>query len=554
MAQKPMNQELLNIDPLILKSDMTKTMKEVTSLAIFQSSKNEFDPNGLFSVPIFGAIGHEDRLNIPAYIDLKIPILHPLVFRTILTLKSAYKDIVEGKVKVKFDNQLGDFVIDPDGQTGYSYFINNIERIKWNNFSESDQRDYRIQFVKKFANKENMFDKWLVIPAGYRDYTIDEKGQPSEDGINNLYRKLLATAQMLKNTRLIDNGSNVLDSVKLKIQKITVEIYEYIEKLLDGKGKFIQHRWASRNIAYGTRNVITSVPTPITDLDSPNKITANHTIVGITQYIKGLGPLAMNKVHVNFINRIMSANVDQAYLIDPKTMQTKLVNVPAKEREAWLSLEGLNSIFNKLLNDHVKMEPIVISGYYPCVIAERGKDVYVIFDTANLPDGVTLKDLRPITYMEMAYIAVCDTLNKYIGLLTRYPVLGLGSIYPTRLYVRTTINGRKVKIHINNETYVVNEYPVLGLKTHRAFSAHYSHLGRLDADHDGDTVSLNILYTEESLNELNKMLNDKKFYITTEGKITYSAGTTVTNLVLKHLTTPPLDPDVKTDFSKVKLD
>ena len=188
------------------------------------------------------------------------------------------------------------------------------------------------------------------------------------------------------------------------------------------------------------------------------------------------------------------------------------------------------------------------------MIADKGDEIFVIFDTGNLPEGITLKDLRPITYMEMAYIAVCDTLNKYIGLLTRYPVLGLGSIYPTRLYVRTTINGRKVKIHINNETYVVNEYPVLGLKTHRAFSAHYSHLGRLDADHDGDTVSLNILYTEESLNELNKMLNDKKFYITTEGKITYSAGTTVTNLVLKHLTTPPLDPDVKTDFSKVKLD
>ena len=56
MAQKPMNQELLNIDPLILKSDMTKTMKEVTSLAIFQSSKSEFDPNGLFSVPIISAV------------------------------------------------------------------------------------------------------------------------------------------------------------------------------------------------------------------------------------------------------------------------------------------------------------------------------------------------------------------------------------------------------------------------------------------------------------------------------------------------------------------
>ena len=554
MAQKPMNQELLNIDPLILKSDMTKTMKEVTSLAIFQSSKNEFDPNGLFSVPIFGAIGHEDRLNIPAYIDLKIPILHPLVFRTILTLKSAYKDIVEGKVKVKFDNQLGDFVIDPDGQTGYSYFINNIERIKWNNFSESDQRDYRIQFVKKFANKENMFDKWLVIPAGYRDYTIDEKGQPSEDGINNLYRKLLATAQMLKNTRLIDNGSNVLDSVKLKIQKITVEIYEYIEKLLDGKGKFIQHRWASRNIAYGTRNVITSVPTPITDLDSPNKITANHTIVGITQYIKGLGPLAMNKVHVNFINRIMSANVDQAYLIDPKTMQTKLVNVPAKEREAWLSLEGLNSIFNKLLNDHVKMEPIVISGYYPCVIAEKGKDVYVIFDTANLPDGVTLKDLRPITYMEMVYISVLDIIDKYLAFITRYPITGLGSIYPSRLYVKTTTVGREMTVHLGSRVIKAPEYPKMGYRAFNSFNPHYTHLARLDADFDGDVMSLNILLTDESTAELDNMLKDKKYYLTPGGTLTYSAATDIPELVMKHMTAEPLDPKIKTDIRSVKID
>ena len=44
--------------------------------------------------------------------------------------RNAEKLIEEGKVKVKFDNQLGDFVIDPDGQTGYSYFINNIEKIK----------------------------------------------------------------------------------------------------------------------------------------------------------------------------------------------------------------------------------------------------------------------------------------------------------------------------------------------------------------------------------------------------------------------------------------
>ena len=554
MPQKPMNQKLFNLDLLILDDQMAKQMKEVKSLAIFQSSKKEFDPEGLFSVQIFGPIGHEQRSQMPAYIDLKIPILHPLVFRTLISLKAAYLDILEGKTLVKFDSNLGDFVTDPKGETGYTYFMKYLEKIKWENASDSTQREFRIELIKKYGNKASMFSKWLVIPAGLRDYTIDDKGQPSEDGINNLYRKLLATAQMLKNTRLVDDGSNILDNIKLKIQKITVEIYEYIEKLMDGKGKFIQHRWANRSIAYGTRNVITSVPSPVTDLSDPNRPTANHTIIGIGQYIKGIGPIAMNKIHTKFINKIMTADIDQAYLIDPKTLQTKLVRVSPKERESWLSLEGLSDTLDKLLYDEIITSEIHIADCYPCMIADKGDEIFVIFDTGNLPEGITLKDLRPITYMEMAYIAVCDTLNKYIGLLTRYPVLGLGSIYPTRLYVRTTINGRKVKIHINNETYVVNEYPVLGLKAHRAFSAHYSHLGRLDADHDGDTVSLNILYTEESLNELNKMLNDKKFYITTEGKITYSAGTTVTNLVLKHLTTPPLDPDVKTDFSKVKLD
>ena len=44
MPQKPMNQKLFNLDLLILDDQMAKQMKEVKSLAIFQSSKKEFDP------------------------------------------------------------------------------------------------------------------------------------------------------------------------------------------------------------------------------------------------------------------------------------------------------------------------------------------------------------------------------------------------------------------------------------------------------------------------------------------------------------------------------
>jgi hypothetical protein len=60
-------------------------------------------------------------------------------------------------------------------------------------------------------------------------------------------------------------------------------------------------------------------------------------------------------------------------------------------------------------------------------------------------------------------------------------------------------------------------------------------LQRLDADFDGDKVSLNVLYTEESIAEINKLLNSKEFYITPTGEITFSIKTDTLELVMLHL-------------------
>ena len=50
-----------------------------------------------------------------------------------------------------------------------------------------------------------------------------------------------------------------------------------------------------------------------------------------------------------------------------------------------------------------------------------------------------------------------------------------------------------------------------------------------------DTVSFNSVVTKESVREIDNLLASKSFYITPDGKLTYSAETDTLNYVLKHL-------------------
>ena len=210
MGQQPLNKELFNIDLLLLNKDNLQNMREVSVLDIFSPNSQVFHPDGLFSLETFGQIGSPIRQEMPGYIDLKIPILHPLVYRTILNLKSSYKDIMEGVLKVKFNKSTKDFEVDENGETGYSFFIKHLDELSFTNNSASEQRNFRVKFVKKYGNTASMFTKWLVMPAGLRDYTVDASGQPKEDEINTLYRKLLSTTTLLKNTKILEQEDQIL--------------------------------------------------------------------------------------------------------------------------------------------------------------------------------------------------------------------------------------------------------------------------------------------------------------------------------------------------------
>ena len=528
--------ELFNIEPLVLTKDNTKLMREVKSPLIFETSSRVFKTDGLFSTEIFGPIGSTQRNETYGYIDLGVPVMHPFIYENLLTLSSKYEEIVSGKKYAKFNTQLGDFELTTDGSgdTGYHFFITNAHKIKFVD-NNSDQRRYKINLIKKYIDPKFMSTKWLVLPAGLRDYTEDENGVPSEDEINNLYRKLLSACNMVKNTN-VGNNLDLIDPVRLKIQNITDEIFQYIYHLLKGKSKFIEGKFAKRATTYGTRNILTPIPSRIKDLNDVDRITNNDTVVGLYQYVKAIAPIAMNRVQTIFINKILNPNSNQAYLINPKTMTTELVNIPVKKRDEWLSIEGLNNIMNKLQQASLRNDPVMIDKHYLAAVHDDGVNVTVYIDTGEIEDEEIKKNLRPLTYAELWYITVYDIRRKYPAFVTRYPVIDQGGIYPCNVYLKTTVEGRRVNFKFGVDSKTMVEYPILGKMYIESMSVNTNTLKRLGADFDGDMLSFVVLYTDESIKEIDNFLNSKTAYVTPTGELVNSNADDNLDIVLDVLT------------------
>ena len=69
-----------NIKILALTPDRLKAIRPVRALDIFEGSSENFHPDGLFSVEIFGRVGDERRNRRFSYVDIKVPVFHPVVY------------------------------------------------------------------------------------------------------------------------------------------------------------------------------------------------------------------------------------------------------------------------------------------------------------------------------------------------------------------------------------------------------------------------------------------------------------------------------------------
>ena len=503
-----------------LTKEKLKALKPVKVLDIYDGSTDNFHEDGLFSISIFGRVGDEQRDFRFSYIATGIEVIHPLIFRNILKLKKFYGEIIKGNAYAVFDTKKNDFIPSDavDGETGYNFFLSYWDRLVFER-NDSKQRSARIDFIEKYRNVAKT-SNILVLPAGLRDIEVDPDGRDVEGEVNEFYRRIISISNTLStNTKVNDR---ITDSARLGIQNAFNSIYAFVIGLCRNKGGFILRKWARRKIFNSTRAVLTAqIPTvnKLSDLDYPGW---NSTVMGIAQLMKALLPVAVHKLmHFELVMESFPSGDGSAYLVNKKTLKREMVNVPNKVTDKWTTEKGVESLFQVFMDHKVRSSEVVIFGHYLGLIY-RGPDktfkiLYDIDEADNYP-WMDKKHIHPITWVEMVYLMGYKDWNTHPMYTSRYPISGSGSIYPSYVFVRTTVLSES-RHEVDNEGNKIMEnraivYPILDNPTYIDSEAvNASRLVGLNADFDGDMVSGIVLYTEDSKIEIAKYMQSAAAYI-----------------------------------------
>ena len=164
--------------------------------------------------------------------------------------------------------------------------------------------------------------------------------------------------------------------------------------------------------------------------------------------------------------------------------------------------EDLISLFQ---NVHMRNKSVIIKDaenkpYYISLVYDLGDEIYSFTNIDNFKELLLknepekaktfdMKKVRPITYVEMIYIATYQaTLGKH-GTITRYPAIEIGSIYPTKVKVATTVPSRTITFksqYIPEQEVIMPMYPIIDKSSYLdSCILHPSRTPGLGADYDG---------------------------------------------------------------------
>ncbi|HWT40901.1 MAG TPA: hypothetical protein VN081_06595 [Dongiaceae bacterium] len=533
-----------NISLIQLSKERLEHLKPVKSLDVYETVGGNLHEDGLFSISIFGRIGTPERLKRFSYIELKTTVLHPFIYRALVKLKALYEGILTGRTYATWDPKLKDFVSADalDGETGYHFFMSHFKEIDFQT-NKSVIRNQRVELLNKYRDRA-ITDKILVLPAGLRDIETDNNGRIVMDDINTIYTKIIGTARTIPATKGVAEDAT-LDLPRTLLQNYFNMLFETIENMLTGKKGFIQNRWASRRIINGTRNVVTTNNMRVEYLGGKNSPRATDTVLGLFQAIKSIFPVTIHTLRTSYIGDAFSVGENQAQLIDPKTLKRGVVQLTADQYDRWATVEGLEKVVNSYREQTLRHKPVIIAGHYLALIY-RGEGTFrVFFDIDELPAHFDRANVTPINLCELIYLSGYRIWNDFAGFVTRYPITGIGSTYPTTFYVRTTIESEMSKElgpdwEPLGEDHVAIEFPKFkplgyidsqGLPTPR--------LAGLGADFDGDTCSAEACYSDQGLRDVKDHLRTKTAWIDPRGSFKASIDTHTVGLVAHNMTGKP---------------
>lgn len=457
----PFNIEIMRVD-----ADLVRNLKPVSSTDIMESSgqklgpselldskglkwqgsgnlTSNFHPDGLFSIDTFGRVGDKRRDTQFSYINIKTTVFHPLIYKALGKLKGLYLDILAGKAYAVWDPKERDFIAsnDQEGETGFQFFVQHWTDIKFKR-SDSPTRTERINLIRKYQDRA-LTSRILVMPAGLRDVRVGAGNRLEFDEINDIYRRVVGISRTVAGSGE-KITSPALNYSRHQLQTAFNEIYDLIENMLRDKKGFIQHRWARRRVYNGTRNVISSMDTSKEYLGGKGAPKAYDTVLGLFQTMRGAMPFTINHLRDGYLSEAFGIEDTStvARLVNPKTLKRETVELPSETKDLWTTLDGLERVVNSFKELENRHRTVWVEGYYLALIYKGPDRTFRIFgDIDELPENLDREHVHPISLVEFLYLSGYREWNKLKVITTRYPVTGMGSSYPSSLYVKTSVVG-----------------------------------------------------------------------------------------------------------------
>jgi len=552
MALPPMTPNKKVMQPFNLglysPSDLElKFLQEVTSLDTTDGPGGNFHEDGLFSTRIFGRVGDPFRDKTFGYIDLRVPVFHPVILRTLIKLKGFYGDIMAGRTFVVWNDTTKEFdkSNELEGKTGLSYFMHYWDQIEFEK-NNSHIRNLRIDLLNKYKSQA-LVKHLMVMPAGLRDAEIDADGRMSMDEINEFYQGVLILTRNYPEHINPKEDLSIYDRTRYGIMMKFSGIYDHIENLLSGKGGFIQSRWASRRVFNGTRNVISSLDTSTADLDAPNRPGFNSTVVGLYQASVAIKPKVIYGLKQSLISDIFDTGSNRVRLVNKESLELEWVDISNEEMDVWATDQGLEQVVDTISEIERRTQAVEVANHYLALIYLDDKENFKILrDIQELPPELDAKRVRPITWCELIYLTNLDVWNKVSAFVTRYPIENLNSSYPSKQYVRTTVKAElrhELGYDWERTGRLALEYPIFQLgkiaQFHDSTSVSSARLGGLGADFDGDTISYLAVYSDDAIEETDKFFGSRSAYIQATGGLSASVAIDTLDLTLRFITGNP---------------
>lgn len=477
-------------------------------------------PNGLFSTEIFG-VSTRDRKETWAYIDLHTHFLTPKVYMSLKRLNRNFESVVYGSKRFSIDKD-GVLVPDENGGTGIDWLYKNWEKIKFSK-NNSSSRNQRVELLTN-NNKDVLFiDKWVVLPAFYRDVNLHSAdGNPKVPEINDLYVKIIRNANMIHEANDMDF---MIAALTGQTQDLLVDVYNLLKSKIEKKNGYIHKFLMGKSVDYCSRVVITATPY-ISESPKDQFVDFYHTGVPLSHVCSEFTPFILYWLK-RWFKQTMENHKNQIIVYDAKGNE---VGVRLDNPEAYYNEAKLEAILSQFVdNPATRFDKVEI----PVSKAELERVglkslPYARFVGYHIIGDSTMekeenKIVRPLTWTDLLYMAAVDVTSDKHVILTRYPYLDYNGSFISKIFVISTRETQAMLI--NGQLY--KAYPVVQVNTRKedmdsifrdTVNIAPFYLKAMGADHDGDQITAKGVFSQEANEECERIIKGKPNMLSLQGK------------------------------------